>query len=77
MPGEVDGDRLDLELARDLDWQGCPGIEVGAGLMEQERDVGSVAPAKPAQHRSPGKIPLDRLGAGCRPVAYVPHSLCL
>ena len=55
MPGEVEGDRLDLELACNLDWQGRPGIEVGAGLMEQERDIRSVAPAKPAQDRSPGK----------------------
>ena len=74
---EVNGDRLDLELARDLDWQGRPGIKVGAGLVEQERDIRSIAPAKPADDLSPGKAPLDCLRAERGPVAYVPHSLCL
>jgi hypothetical protein len=75
--GEVDGDRLDLELACNLRWQGCPGIDVGTGAVEQVRDIWCIAPAQPAQHCSPRKIPLDRFGAECRPVAYVPHSLCL
>ena len=77
MPGEVDSDRLDLELTRNLDWQDCPGIDVGAWVMKQDCDVRSVPPAKPAQYRSPRKIFLNRIGAGSRPVAYVPHSLCL
>jgi hypothetical protein len=66
---EVDGDGLDLELACDVDWQRPPGIEIGAGLMEQEREIRSTAPAEPAHYRSPGKIPFDRLRAECRPVA--------
>jgi hypothetical protein len=77
MPGEVDGDRLDLQLACDLEWQWAPGIDVDARLVQQERDIRSGAPAKSAQHRSPRYVPFDRLRTGYRAVAYVPHSLCL
>jgi hypothetical protein len=77
MAGKVDGDRLDLELACDLNRQGCPGIDVSARVVQQECSVVPIAPTEPAQYRTPGQISLNCLGAGCRAVAYVPHSLCL
>jgi hypothetical protein len=77
MPGKVDGDRIDLEVACDFDWQWSPGIEVRAGIVQQERDIWSIAPAKSAQHLPPRQIPLDRLRARKCLGAYVPHSLCL
>ncbi len=77
MPREVNGDRFDLELARDFNGQGRPGIEIDAGLVEEEDRILAFAPAKPADDQSPGKSPLDCLRAECGPVAYVPHSLCL
>jgi hypothetical protein len=77
MAGEVNGDSLDLELACHLGGQGRPGIEIGAGLVEQEGGIRSFAATKPADDLSPGKTPLERLRAESGPVAYVPHSLCL
>jgi hypothetical protein len=77
MAREVEGDRLSLELFCDLDGQWSPSIDVQPGLVQQERDIRSVAPAKPTQHRPPGKQPLDRLWAGKHLGVYVPHSVCL
>jgi hypothetical protein len=39
MTGKVDGDRLDPDLACDLEWQWSPGIDVHARFVQQERDV--------------------------------------
>ena len=75
--GEIQGDRLHLELAGNLGGQSCPGVDIDTGLMEQERNIRLVAPTQPAQDRSPGKLPLDCLRAERGPVAQVPHSLCL
>ena len=77
MAREVDGNRPNPELACDFDWQCPPGIEIDAGLVEQEDCIGSLAPAKTANDLSARKAPLDCLRAQCGPVAYVPHSLCL
>jgi hypothetical protein len=77
MPREVNGDRLDLKLTCDLDWQGHPSIEVSAGLMQEEGGIRSFAPAKSADDLTLGKTPLNRLRTECGPVAQVPHSLCL
>jgi hypothetical protein len=59
MAGQIDSNDLDIQCTGKLIWKLPPCVNIRAGFVDQENDVGPAAPTMSADNRSPGQRQLD------------------